>query len=187
VLLRYERSWGPRVGRFGHPNSTRLAAIGVLVCKAVCSRSDPRKAEQPPAARANWFNYRVASHLHQLSYRQHENASAPSAISRGAAVTVAADCVANRGNCSRRPVVGKSLSETCSQRCIANVTIWLPSCNCGVTVRKAPTVNGWPAKNWICYLTVTFLAGPISAKEPTRTGRRPPSSDTPAARVRSPS
>jgi len=35
--------------------------------------------------------------------RQHENASAPSAISRGVAVTVAADCVANRRNCSRRP------------------------------------------------------------------------------------
>jgi hypothetical protein len=80
---------GPRscVGSFGHPNSTRLAAIGVLVCKAVCSRSDPRKAEHPPAARANWLNYRVANHLHQLSYRQHENTSAPSVISRGVAVT----------------------------------------------------------------------------------------------------
>jgi hypothetical protein len=80
---------GPRscVGSFGHPNSTRLAAIGVLVCKAVCSRSDARKAEHPPAARANWLNYRVANHLHQLSYRQHENTSAPSVISRGVAVT----------------------------------------------------------------------------------------------------
>ena len=56
------------VGSFGHPNSTRLAAIGVLVRNAVCSRSDPRKLERPPTAWANWLKYWVASHLHQLSY-----------------------------------------------------------------------------------------------------------------------
>ena len=47
----------------------------MTVCHApaVCSRSDPRKAQHSPPARANWLNYRVASHLHQLSYRQHED------------------------------------------------------------------------------------------------------------------
>ena len=91
------------VGSFGHPNSTRLAAIGVLVRKAVCSRSDPRKAERPPTAWANWLKYRVASHLHQLSYANIKTLPRGQLSVEGAAVTVAADCVANRRNCSRRP------------------------------------------------------------------------------------
>jgi hypothetical protein len=154
-------------GSFGHPNSTRLAAMGVLVWKAVCSRSDPRKVEHPSAARAHWLNYRVASHLHQL--RQHENTSAQSASSEDAARP---PLIAPR----TRAIVGESISKTRSQHCIANVTTWdLFSCNCRVTVHTLHNL----------LLSRYFRVRAISAKRPRRTGRCPNPPTPPTARVRS--
>jgi hypothetical protein len=76
----------PLVRGFYYPNSARPAAVGVLVWKAISSQSGPRKAQCPPAARANWLKHHaLASRLRQLWCRQGYTSNCAQSASRTAA------------------------------------------------------------------------------------------------------
>jgi hypothetical protein len=151
----YEDCWGfekeypcilasltdPAVRGFYYPNSARPAAVDVLVWKAVSSQSGPRKAQRPPAARANWLKHgALASHLRQLRYRhaaprivRSQRAGPPSwregrgercrrATRRGSTTAQAPPLERSQFDHTRSDLWAKSISRIYCRGCIGDVT-----------------------------------------------------------------